>query len=508
MAPAPPSGAGSGYAGRAEEARRVGSETREMTERIGHQLAPLEVQQPADALKFRGQRAVGELDPLRDEESTAIAPVSQLAADLDPVFDFEDKQRQIGNYFHFGSLGSRPDVSFVPTSTITVTNTNDSGPGSLRQAILDANANPGTDTIAFNIPGAGVHTISPTSLLPTITDPVVIDGYTQPGSSPNTLQNGDNAGLLIELAGNVVASGGCSGFCGGLTLTSGNSTIRGLVINRFTGSFQDYAILLQGNGGNLIEGNFIGTNPSGTGAASNGVTRGIGVFSSSNNTIGGTSPAARNVISGNNQSGIYISSNINGASAANNLVQGNYIGINEPPAEIFGKVMSISDELMWRYYELLTDVQIAEIEKMKHESHPMQAKKDLAARIVKDFHSQEAAAKAAEDWAKQFQKDEVPEQLEHVQIRLADVIPEGKGGGALRDISGFADDSFPVRIDKLIRQAGLASSNTEAAVKIKSGAVSIAGANIGAQEVLVNTPLNQDIVLRVGRKMKKVKLIN
>src|SRR5712692_6648547 len=85
MAPAPPSGAGSGYAGRAEEARRVGSETREMTERIGHQLAPLEVQQPADALKFRGQRAVGELDPLRDEESTAIAPVSQLAADLDPV---------------------------------------------------------------------------------------------------------------------------------------------------------------------------------------------------------------------------------------------------------------------------------------------------------------------------------------------------------------------------------------------------------------------------------------
>jgi tyrosyl-tRNA synthetase len=137
----------------------------------------------------------------------------------------------------------------------------------------------------------------------------------------------------------------------------------------------------------------------------------------------------------------------------------------------------------------------------------MQAKKDLAARIVKDFHSAEAAAKAAEDWAKQFQKDEVPEHLEHVEIRLVDVIPEGKGGGALRDISDFADDSFPVRVDKLIRQAGLATSNTEAAAKIKSGAVSIGGEDIGAQEVLVNTPLNQDVVLRVGRKMKKVKLI-
>ena len=80
-------------------------------------------------------------------------------------------------------------------------NTNDSGPGSLRQAIFNANANPGLDTIAFAIPGAGMHTISPTSPLPNITDPVVIDGYTQPGSSPNTLANGDNAVLLIELNG-------------------------------------------------------------------------------------------------------------------------------------------------------------------------------------------------------------------------------------------------------------------------------------------------------------------
>src|SRR5436305_15254401 len=86
---------------------------------------------------------------------------------------------------------------------------------------------------------------------------------------------------------------------------------------------------------------------------------------------------------------------------------GNAIGIKEPPLEMYGKLMSISDEMMWRYYELLTDVQIAEIERMKRELHPMQAKKDLAGRIVKDFHLAEAATNAAEEWAKQFQKNEM-----------------------------------------------------------------------------------------------------
>src|ERR687887_255731 len=95
---------------------------------------------------------------------------------------------------------------------------------------------------------------------------------------------------------------------------------------------------------------------------------------------------------------------------------GNAIGIKEAPLEMYGKLMSISDEMMWRYYELLTDVQMAEIERMKREAHPMQAKKDLAARIVKDFHSADAATKAGEDWAKQFQKDETPESLEEVTV--------------------------------------------------------------------------------------------
>jgi tyrosyl-tRNA synthetase len=81
---------------------------------------------------------------------------------------------------------------------------------------------------------------------------------------------------------------------------------------------------------------------------------------------------------------------------------GNAIGIHEPPLDMYGKIMSITDEMMWRYYELLTDVQVTDIEKMKTETHPMQAKKDLARRIVTDFHSGEVAAKATEDWENQF----------------------------------------------------------------------------------------------------------
>src|SRR5262245_56169125 len=101
-------------------------------------------------------------------------------------------------------------------STFQVTNTNDSGAGSLRQALLDANAAVGeTDTIEFAILGDGLHTITPLSPLPTITDPVVIDGYCQPGSSPNTLAVGDNAVLTIELDGNSAGTD-----ANGLTITA------------------------------------------------------------------------------------------------------------------------------------------------------------------------------------------------------------------------------------------------------------------------------------------------
>ncbi|MFZ0299633.1 MAG: tyrosine--tRNA ligase [Candidatus Sulfotelmatobacter sp.] len=189
---------------------------------------------------------------------------------------------------------------------------------------------------------------------------------------------------------------------------------------------------------------------------------------------------------------------------------GNAIGIHEAPLEMYGKVMSISDEMMWRYYELLTDVQVAEIEKMKREAHPMQAKKELARRIVGDFHSAEAAGKAAEDWARQFQKSEVPEELDCIDVPLALVVLEGQGGGAVRVVARDAvnaGDRYLIRLDKLIRQIGLASSNTEAATKLKGGAVSIDGENIGPEEFLVYMAANIYAVVRVGRRIKKVRLV-
>jgi len=142
------------------------------------------------------------------------------------------------------SFGSRCSISLIIFLTIfivftttnfatawnkfIVTNTNDAGPGSLRQAILDANARTGTDTIAFDISGAGPHTIRPTSALPQIIDPVVIDGYTQPGARPNNNRPGlgKNAVLKIELDGSNASASG-------IVITGANSTVRGLVINRF-----------------------------------------------------------------------------------------------------------------------------------------------------------------------------------------------------------------------------------------------------------------------------------
>src|SRR5262249_7744228 len=162
---------------------------------------------------------------------------------------------------------------------------------------------------------------------------------------------------------------------------------------------------------------------------------------------------------------------------------GNAIGIHEPPLEMNGKIMSISDEMMWRYYELLTDVQVAEIEKMKREAHPMQAKKDLARRIVADFYSADAAAKAGEDWAKQFQKDQVPEDVEVISIPFARV-------DAQKDLLTTPEPSyFPIDdpklpnirlvwFDKVMTEAGLAASRTEAGRKISANAVHVDGKKI------------------------------
>ncbi len=196
---------------------------------------------------------------------------------------------------------------------------------------------------------------------------------------------------------------------------------------------------------------------------------------------------------------------------------GNAIGIHEPPLEMYGKVMSISDEMMWRYYELLTDVRVDAIAQMKADvasgkAHPMALKKELARGIVADFHSAEAASKAAEDWAKQFQKGQAPDELELVEIQLKDV--QASVSGAVRVIGGIEQpaETDLIRIDKLVRLAGLAASNTEAAGKHKQGAVSLVridGENIDPRrELVVFAPTNQILRLRVGRRMKKVLIVD
>ncbi len=191
---------------------------------------------------------------------------------------------------------------------------------------------------------------------------------------------------------------------------------------------------------------------------------------------------------------------------------GNAIGIQEPPLEMYGKVMSISDAMMWRYYELLTDVQLPEIEKMKSASHPMEAKKDLARRIVTDFHSADAAAKAAEDWAKQFQKRETPDVLEQVIVKI-DKILAGSGEPVAvnpppADLLVLAEDrgldsAVPVRIDKLLAEAGLAESASDAGRKIKQNAVEIDGEAVAKLKLAVPRP-SRSLVVRVGRSIKQV----
>jgi tyrosyl-tRNA synthetase len=175
---------------------------------------------------------------------------------------------------------------------------------------------------------------------------------------------------------------------------------------------------------------------------------------------------------------------------------GNYVGITETAQEMFGKLMSISDLLMWRYYELLTDLTIDEIEKLKADVssgafHPMRAKKDLAKRIIADFHSAAEAEAAEENWAKQFQKDEVPENLEEFEIDAAEV-------------GTIADGVANIKLDKVIAKAGLAESNSDAQRKIKAGSVKMDGET--NKELYLQISLPAEIIFRVGRKMKKVRL--
>jgi len=178
-------------------------------------------------------------------------------------------------------------------ATFTVTTAADSGAGSLRQAILDANGAAGADSIAFNIAGSGVHQIILATALPAISSPVTIDGYTQPGSSGNTQDTtqGLNTVLAIELDGSSI--GGAS-VC--LDVTAADTTIRGLNVH---GCAAAGIRIGSGVSNTVIEGNFLGTNATGTASANaNTPTAQIAGNSATNCRIGGTTPAARNLISG------------------------------------------------------------------------------------------------------------------------------------------------------------------------------------------------------------------
>ena len=204
-----------------------------------------------------------------------------------------------------------------PPVVAMVVNTADSGAGSLRQAIIIANAAGScvtATTINFNIAGVGLKVINIFTPLPTVSCPnTTIDAYTQPGASANTLASGNNAVIAVTLDGTMMTPPGS-----GLTLNGNNIAVRGLAIYKFIGQ---PGIRIQGGAGVKIEGNFIGTDALGTSALPNGV--GIEMSSGSFALIGNASPAARNVISGNTGKGIFLS----GASGtAGSQIRNNYIG--------------------------------------------------------------------------------------------------------------------------------------------------------------------------------------
>ncbi len=173
----------------------------------------------------------------------------------------------------------------------------------------------------------------------------------------------------------------------------------------------------------------------------------------------------------------------------------NAIGIHEPPGEMYGKLMSISDTLMWSYWTLLTDLKQSEVDAMKAAvesgaEHPMDVKKRLARTIVAGFHGEEAAARANENWAKQFQRDETPDDLEEVAVAAAD--------------AGWTAESGAVRLDKLLVRLGLAASVAEAGRLVKQGAVKLDGEPVQGTHAQVRVP--GKIVVRAGKRAKTARL--
>ncbi|HVN93174.1 MAG TPA: tyrosine--tRNA ligase [Terracidiphilus sp.] len=170
---------------------------------------------------------------------------------------------------------------------------------------------------------------------------------------------------------------------------------------------------------------------------------------------------------------------------------GNAIGINEPASEMYGKLMSISDELMWKYFFLLTDLRGSEVEAMRADVaagklHPMETKKKLARTIVAGFHGEAAAANADENWARMFQQKGESEDLEEVAIAFADVA------GA---------EPNQIRLPKLLVAMGLAASGAEANRKIAEKAVKVDGESAGGAVISAGT-LPARLTVRLGKRAK------
>jgi tyrosyl-tRNA synthetase len=174
---------------------------------------------------------------------------------------------------------------------------------------------------------------------------------------------------------------------------------------------------------------------------------------------------------------------------------GNAIGINEPPAEMYGKLMSISDELMWKYWIFLTDLRQSQVDDLRAEvaagaQHPMEIKKKLARTITAGFHGEAAAAAADENWARMFQQKAESEDLEEVHIAYADVAGPPGGDGGLQ-----------IRLPKLLVQLNLAASGAEANRKIAEKAVKLDG-GVAANAVFPMDALPARIVVRLGKRAK------
>jgi tyrosyl-tRNA synthetase len=182
---------------------------------------------------------------------------------------------------------------------------------------------------------------------------------------------------------------------------------------------------------------------------------------------------------------------------------GNAIGISEPPAEMYGKLMSISDELMWKYFLFLTDLRGSEVERLKAEVaagklHPMEAKKRLARTIIAGFHGEEAARAADENWALMFQQKGESEDLEEVNVSFADVAGPAKSGPSETDPA----EVWQVRLPKLLVQIGLAASGAEANRKIAEKAVKVDGAVAPTPMLWILEALPVRLVIRLGKRAK------